>query len=405
MTKETVNKTILSVGAIGGLLLLTSSIVRVGACLYLPALPVIGKDLSISDAGMSLTMTAYFTIFSLFILISGPLSDAFGRKSLIVIGAIIFIIGSFVCGISNSLAYLLTGRIVQAIGASMIPGTCRAMIRDVGSDTQVVSLLGWMAVLGGLLMVGAPILGGIITEAYNWHYDFWLLVVFTFVTLLIISYFLPETLIKEKRIKLNLLPLLNTYKTMISSPKFFLVILPVALCYVIQGVYLATAPFIFIRSFNMTPTQFGLSNIAIVVALTIGRYLSLSMVKKYSNKTAYLSGAIIVLISGVIFTIIEINEYENIYTLLTGISFFGIGFGTLAPIGLKSSITAFRQTSGMAAALQGCLVLGGTAIGSAGIALMMKHSELSPMKILSISVAIIACLIFASVLSLKNQEI
>jgi len=403
MTQQTSNRTIISVSALGGLLLLTSSIVRVGACLYLPALPVIGKDLSISDAGMSLTLTVYFTVFSLFILISGPLSDAFGRKFLILIGAVIFIVGSFVCGVSNSLTYLLTGRIIQAIGASMIPGTSRAMIRDVGSDIQVVSLLGWMAVLGGLLMVGAPILGGIITETYNWHYNFWILVVFTFLTLIIISYFLPETLLTEKRIKINLLPVLNTYKTMMLSPEFFMVILPVSLCFVIQGVYLATAPFIFIKSFMMTPTQFGLSNIAIVIALTLGRYLSLSMVKFYSNKTAYVTGAIIVLISGIIFTVVGINEYENIYTLLTGISIFGIGFGIIAPVGLKSSITAFRQTSGMAAALQGCLVLGGTAAGSAGIALMMKHSELSPMKILSISVALIACLIFGSVLSSKNN--
>ena len=403
MYKKIIDQKNINVSTLGYLLLLTSSIVRMGACIYIPALPVIGKDLAISDADMNLTLTVYFTVFSLFILICGPLSDAFGRKFLIQLGAVVFIIGSFICGESTSLSYLITGRIIQAIGASMIPGTSRAMIRDIASDTEVISLLGWMAVLGGLLMVGAPILGGFITENYHWSYNFWLLVAFTSLILIIISYFLPETLIAEKRIKLNLTPVLITYKKMMLAPDFFLVILPVALCFVIQGVYLATAPFIFIKNFMMTPAQFGLSNIAIVIALTLGRYISVNMVKYYSNKTAYITGAIITLIAGGMFTVVGIGGYENIYTLLIGISIFGIGFGTIAPIGLKSSITAFRKTSGMAAALQGCLVLGGTAIGSAGIALMMQHSELLPMKILSISMAIVTAFIFFTALISKEK--
>jgi DHA1 family bicyclomycin/chloramphenicol resistance-like MFS transporter len=404
MTRKAIDSKIINIGTLGPLLLLASSIVRVGACLYLPALPIIGKDLSISDSDMSLTIMVYFIVFALFILIIGPLSDAFGRKYLILVGAVVFIVGSAICGISYSFTALLMGRIVQAVGASMIPGTSRAMIRDAASDTQVVSLLGWMAVLGGVLMVAAPILGGVITEHYGWRCNFWVLAGFTLIILVVIAIHLPETLLNEDRIRLDWIPVANSYKNMILSSRFFMVMLPVSFCFMIQGVYLAVAPFIFIKSFAFTPTHFGLSNIAIVVALAAGRFLSIGIIKRHSSEIAYVVGGVIVLIAGAIFAVVIINEYENAYALLTGISVFGVGFGIVSPVGLKSSITAFRQTSGMAAALQGGMVLGGTAVGSAGIAIMLKClQDISPMRILSISVTIIAFATFISVLTAKNK--
>lgn len=404
LNNKTAKNTVINMTLLGSLLLLMSSAVRVGGSLYLPALPVIGNSLSISDAGMGLTITVYFMVFSLCVLVSGPFSDAFGRRPLILVGGVIFIAGSFVCGMADSFSILLSGRIVQAIGASMIPGTSRAMIRDAGSDTQVMSLLGWMAVLGGLLMVAAPILGGLITEAYGWRYNFWVLVLFSILVMVVMFLRLPETLVDEKRIKLHLVLVLKSYGRMLLSPKFVLVIMPVVCCFAIQGAYLASSPFIFIKSFMLTPTQFGLSNIAIVVALMGGRYLSISMATRYSSRAAYLAGAMIVLVSGVAFTLIAIMEYENIYALLLAIGIFGLGFGTISPVGIRSSITAFRETSGMAAALQGCLAFGGISIGSGFVSWMLKHfSESSPVEVLSFSVIILAVLTFGLAIYAKND--
>jgi MFS family permease len=288
----------------------------------------------------------------------------------------------------------------------MIPGTARAMIRDVGSDTQVVSLMGWMAVLGGLMMVAAPIMGGVITESFNWRYNFWFLVLFSLIVLTVIVISLSETLPREKRIQLHPSVVFKAYGRMIISPRFTLVIMPIVICFAVQGAYLASAPFIFIKGFKLSPTEFGLTNISIVTALLGGRYLSVYSIKKYSPSAAYIIGSSIVLLSGITFAVIAFFEFHNIYTLLGGISVFGLGFGVLSPVGMKSSITAFRETSGMAAALQGCLVLAGTALGSAGIAFVLKVlPDIYPMQTLAVWVTILTFFSFATSLTAKKQII
>jgi hypothetical protein len=88
------------------------------------------------------------------------------------------------------------------------------------------------------------------------------------------------------------------------------------------------------------------------------------------------------------------------YSLLTAVAFFSLGFGVITPIGLKSSLTAFRDRSGMASALQGFLVLGGTAVGSGCITLIMNHFEtVTPGSILSGCALLLACLIILSIVA------
>ena len=382
------------------LLLLVSSIIRTGACLYLPALPIIGENLGISDADMTLTLTVYFIVFALFNLLCGPVSDAYGRRGLIVAGGLIFAIGSFFCGMAQSNGHLLTGRIIQAIGASMIPGTSRAMIRDICSGIQVVSLMGWLGVLGALMLVAAPILGGVITETFGWRYNFWFLVIFSLAVELVMIARIPETLSMDKRTRIGSVPILPQYGRMLAAPEFLTVLLPVVFCFAFQGVYLAAAPFVFMKEFMLTPSQFGLSNIVIVVALTGGRYISVAAVKRSSAETAYTIGAAVILIAGLLFGLLLSAIWWNMYSLLTAVAFFSLGFGVITPIGLKSSLTAFRDRSGMASALQGFLVLGGTAVGSGCITLIMNHFEtVTPGSILSGCALLLACLIILSIVA------
>jgi len=162
------------------LILFIGSIVRIGASIYLPAMPIIAEEMHISKALLSNTLTVYFIVFAIFSLIAGILSDAYGRKRVLMSGMFFFLLGSVVCAISTNYEMLMFGRIIQAFGASMVPGTLMAMIRDACSDIRVVSLMGWLAVLSGLFLVAAPIIGGLLTHLFGWSANFWFLAFFTF---------------------------------------------------------------------------------------------------------------------------------------------------------------------------------------------------------------------------------
>lgn len=379
------------------LLFLLSSIVRLGSSLYTPALTLIGEDLGISEALLSFSLTAYFAGFAVATLFVGPAADAFGRRMVIFGGVLVFIGGTITCGTAEGGTSLITGRLLQALGASAIPVTSRAMIRDACDDKQVISVLGWMGALGGFVPILAPALGGLITQTLGWRFNFWMLLVVCLVISSISVVSLPETLSFEKRHKFHVKNILSRYKEMIVAPELILVVAPLAFCFAIQGAYITASPFIFITDFHLTPIKFGLTNFFLVGALIMGRTICTRMLKKYSLYIAYMTGAAITFVSGITFLGVYLFDYFNLVSLIVCSMFFGMGFGALLPIGLKSVMTAFKHQSGTVSALYGSFTLGASAIGSALIGFMIKHgvSEFAALSRFAFGASLLV-LVFAS---------
>jgi DHA1 family bicyclomycin/chloramphenicol resistance-like MFS transporter len=357
----------------GAIVLTIGSVIRLGASIYLPSLPVIGAELHISDAMMSQTLSIYLIVFALCILVAGPLSDAFGRKIILRSGLLFFVIGSMLCASANSYGALLGGRVIQAFGASMIPGTLLAMIRDVASDTRMLTLTGFLAALGGLFLVGAPLLGGIMTDLFGWHSNFWLLSGFAGLALIVALLWLPETLPQNARLPLSIKSILTRCWNILRSADFTLVILPVIMLFVIQGSFLVAAPYIMMKKYGLTSTEFGLSNIVIVIGIFAGRSAGAHLLKKHPPAMVYLSGGYIAAIMMLIFAAMSTGIVDGITIFLIAIGLFALLYGLISPIGMKSTITAFRAASGITASLQGAALLGASAVGGMLTGLIAGH--------------------------------
>ena len=101
--------------------------------IYLPAMPEMGRDLN-GDA--ELTLTGFLIGFALAQLFWGAVSDKIGRKKPLIMGVLLFIIGSVGCALSSSMMELLAWRVFQAFGACVGPMLSRAMIRDLYGRTE-----------------------------------------------------------------------------------------------------------------------------------------------------------------------------------------------------------------------------------------------------------------------------
>jgi DHA1 family bicyclomycin/chloramphenicol resistance-like MFS transporter len=260
-----------------------------------------------------------------------------------------------------------------------------------------------MAALGGLVPILAPMFGGMITDSLGWRYNFWFLVLFAILVSAIIAIKLPETLACEKRQPLHVPLMISTYWSMLKSPTFIVVILPLELAFGVQGAYLSSSPFIFIKGFGLTPTAFGVMNVVVVGALVGGRFLATYLIEKTSTYFAYVTGAMLLFLGGFALLQLDLFSVSNLLAILAALSLAVGGFGVLLPIGLKSIMTAFKHQSGSVSALHGCLSLGSAAAGSFIFSKLMSTYKIEPLGAMAkCTVTIGAVAFMISLLSKKH---
>ena len=364
-----------SVMALGAYLVLITALVRLGTSLYLPALPRIGADIHLSAQQLAATMTAYLASFAGASLFLGPVSDRWGRQIIVRSGIALFLIGSLFCAMANGIAYLLAGRVFQAIGGAAVQVAARAMSRDAFDDHQMIRIIGWIGVITGLVPVLAPVLGGFITQGFGWRANFYFLVGATVLVGIGTRKFSAETLSHGNRPSLGIGQTLRAYASMLGAPRFMVPLLPVMLCFAAQGAYLVGAPFIFIRLLGMSPAIFGATSLLPVASLLAGRFLCLAILKKRGDFSAFVTGGLLAFLGGFLFWIVNRIGWNSAAPLLLSCSIFCFGFGAVLPIGMKAGLSAFPNLVGTSSALFGCLTLGTTAVGSSVVGHWLQQSE------------------------------
>ncbi|MCO4842734.1 MAG: multidrug effflux MFS transporter [Yoonia sp.] len=136
----------------------------------LPALSTIGAELSPADPSRAALVIGVFVLgMGIGTLFAGPLSDAYGRKALVIWPFAVFIIGSLICAVAPSLEVLLAGRFVQglAVAGPRIAGM--AMVRDLYSGTKMASIMSLAMIVFGLIPAVAPLIGQGIKNLFGWH--------------------------------------------------------------------------------------------------------------------------------------------------------------------------------------------------------------------------------------------
>ncbi|WP_141604209.1 MFS transporter [Terrilactibacillus laevilacticus] len=160
------------------------------------ALPSISKDLNLPIAQSEWIVSGYILTICSIILFFGRLGDIVGKINMFKLGCIIFIFGSLLCGFSNSLTFLLTSRIIQAIGASMTMANNQGIITEIFPAKHRGKALGLLGTFVSLGSITGPSLGGFMVSSLGWQSIFWVNVPIGLMAIILGWMILPKDMIK-----------------------------------------------------------------------------------------------------------------------------------------------------------------------------------------------------------------
>lgn len=338
------------------LLALITALDAMAIDLYLPAMPSIAIDINVTSSNIQLTLAVFLVGLAIGQGIYGPLLDRYGRRTPLLVGIAIFILGSFIAAIAQSIEWLLIARLIQAIGAAAGLVTPRAIVDDACSlkeSSRIFSLLMQIMMIAPIL---APIIGGFLLIHSGWRSIFGLMTILGCI-LFIWSYrSIPDTLPTNQRSILSIKNSISAYINQLRNTVF--------ICYTFAGafvlaslfVYISGSSFIFTTHYGLTPTEFSYIFATNAIALIIGGQLDIFLQKKsMSTKLVIILGIIVHTTIGI--TLLIATNIGNISLitfgtlLVIGVGALGLIFGNLTALTMAS----VKSQSGVASSLMGML--------------------------------------------------
>jgi DHA1 family bicyclomycin/chloramphenicol resistance-like MFS transporter len=186
------------------LMALLTSLVALSIDAMLPALDTIGSELgSTSKQQTYLIISIFFVGMAFGQLFFGPFADARGRRLTILVGLIIFLLGTLVCYLASNIEMLLVGRVIQAFGVSGPRIASMALIRDLYVGDKMARVMSFITVIFILMPMVAPLIGQLVMQFVGWRHIF---SVFALVAVISGLWFFArqgETLPRAMRLKFN----------------------------------------------------------------------------------------------------------------------------------------------------------------------------------------------------------
>lgn len=369
--------------------------------LYLPAMPAMASELRIAPGLAAMTVSMYLVGFSLGQLVWGPLSDRYGRRGPLMIGLLVFVVGSVGCALAGSGAAIVGWRAVQAVGACAGVVIARAMVRDRFEGTRGAQVMSTLMTIMALAPLLGPVVGSTVLRwGGSWRLIFGILVVTGMVTLAAV-WTLPETLPSSRRAQGTLGSAFKAYGALFREWQLLAFAGSLGFFFAATFAYIAASPFVYITYFKLSPGTYALIFSSGIVGMIAANMMNRRLVSAWGPGRLLRIGAFGATAAIVVMMSCHLLQIDHpLAIVIPAVAFVGTT-GFVVANAVTAALASFARSAGSASALLGAIQYGGGIVGAAAVGVFANGTP-GPMIDVML-VASICCAICALVAARTHQ--
>jgi DHA1 family bicyclomycin/chloramphenicol resistance-like MFS transporter len=362
--------------------------------IILPVLPVmqVAFDVPAATVQYALSLALFTIAFST--LIYGPASDRYGRRPVLVVGLVIFVMGSGIAAIAPSIEIVILGRIIQAVGGAAGMVLSRAIIRDLFDRDTAARLMAYMITALVVAPMISPLIGGLLNDAFEWRAIFVFAGVIGALVLLFALPKVPETLEKGTDIQ-TLRGMLGGFLILLRVPRFLGYAGQVGFGMGMFMAFLGAAPFVMVNVLGRPPTEFGLFFMMVSAGFMTGSFLTGRFGQRLGmDRMMRIGSGLAVVLGAVMLGLVLAGIWTPWSIFLPGAG-MALANGLAMPNAQAGAVSISPRFAGTASGLIAFLqMLVGA--GFAQLAGIVQDDTPIPMAVLMLSASILAflCLVF-----------
>ncbi len=325
------------------------TLIGMGIDLIAPSLPAISHALNTSSNFSKNLITIYLLGYMLGNFITGLLSDALGRRKLILSGLFVFVLASLLPTVYNTMSVLLAARLLQGFALASFAVASRAALSDILTKDQLIRIAPILSIAWGIGPIIGPVIGGYLQFYFNWQACFYFFAIISFIGFLGSLFIISET--HFQRQPLQFTQLKNNFITIINHRIFVGSVMLMGVLYSLLIVFNTLGPFLIQTSLGYSPIYFGHIALLMGVVYLLGSILNLQLLKTLTIESIISYTIIVFSFAAIISVIAAFIFPKNIWTIIVPTLLMFLGCGIAYPAGMGKALSLFRHLAGSGSAV------------------------------------------------------
>lgn len=317
--------------------------------IFVPSFPDLQDTFHITPFMVELTLGVNLAAHCLTSVVIGSLGDRYGRRPIILLGLIIFILGSVCCVFANAYWQLLFGRLLQGAGISAPVVLSYLIIADNFALEKQQQLMGVLNGVMTLAMAIAPVIGSYVNIYYGWRGNFGVLLLLSLICLCLGILLLPKG-IRHPHISLSL----KGYKSVVQSKRAIYFILTISFSIQAYWIFIGISPILYMEKLGVTLHEFGFYQGALAAIFSVGSFASGIFLRRFGQKKCFYASVLLMAISTLLLPLLVLYDVKNPLILTSNMMLLSAGMvlpiNILWPLMLESVANAKGRLSAVQAA-------------------------------------------------------